>query len=173
MARPFILGLGQRSRSFAAFGVYDSFSNVTRRRLTMTVTGSFGTAALLGTRMSPVLFGMLGATPQVGRLLIPGDDLPERNRLIILSDRAWRAHYGSDPGLIGSSLTIDGRPYTLVGIMSPGFAFPDAQTDFWIPYTSAPGAGAIGTAFRHTQQLFRHRRICAAPGRRHHRGGQR
>ena len=139
MARPFILGLSQRSRSFAALGVYDSFSNVTRRRLTMTVTGSFGTAALLGTRMSPVLFGMLGATPQVGRLLIPGDDLPERNRIIILSDRAWRAHYGSDPGVIGSSLTIDGRPYTLVGIMSPGFAFPDAQTDFWIPYTSAPG----------------------------------
>jgi putative ABC transport system permease protein len=139
MARPFILGLGQRSRSFAALGVYDSFSNITRRRLTMNITGSFDTAALLGTRMSPVLFGMLGATPQVGRLLIPGDDLPERNRIIILSDRAWRAHYGSDPGVIGSSLTIDGRPYTLVGIMSPGFAFPDAQTDFWIPYTSAPG----------------------------------
>ena len=136
MARPFILGLGQRSRSFAALGVYDSFSYVTRRRLTMTVTG---TAALLGTRMSPVLFGMLGAQPQLGRLFIPGDDLPERHRIIILSDRAWRAHYGSDPGAIGSSLTIDGRPYTLVGIMSPEFAFPDAQTDFWIPYTSAPG----------------------------------
>lgn len=139
MARPFILGLNQRSRSFAAFGVYDSFSNVTRRRLTMTVTGSSGTAALLGTRMSPVLFGMLGATPQVGRLLIPGDDLPEQNRIIILSDRAWRAHYGGASGVIGSSLTIDGRPYTLAGIMSPGFAFPDARTDFWIPYTSAPG----------------------------------
>ena len=58
-----------------------------------------GTAALLGTRMSPVLFGMLGATPQVGRLLIPGEDLPEPNRLIILSERSWRAHYGSDPGV--------------------------------------------------------------------------
>ncbi|MGE3490227.1 MAG: ADOP family duplicated permease [Vicinamibacterales bacterium] len=139
MARPYLLGLDQRSRSFAAFGVYDSFSNITRRRLTMNVTGSSGTAALLGTRMSPVLFGMLGATPQAGRLLIPGDDLPERNRVIILSDRSWRAHYGGDAGVIGTSLTIDGRPYTLVGIMSPGFAFPDAQTDFWIPYTSAPG----------------------------------
>jgi hypothetical protein len=100
MARPFILGLSQRSRSFAALGVYDSFSNITRRRLTMNTTGSFGTAALLGTRMSPVLFGMLGATPQVGRLLIPGDDLPERNRLIILSEsrlaRALRQRSRSD-----------------------------------------------------------------------------
>jgi putative ABC transport system permease protein len=139
MARPFILGLGQRSRSFAAFGVYDSFSNVTRRRLTMNVTGSAGTAALLGTRISPVLFGMFGATPQLGRLFVPGDDLPERHRIIILSDRAWRTQYGGDPGVVGSSLTMDGRPYTLVGIMSPGFAFPDRQTDFWIPYTSFPG----------------------------------
>jgi predicted permease len=138
MARPFLLGLNERSRSFAAFGVYDSFSNITRRRLTMSTAGSFGAAALLGTRMSPALFGMLGATPQAGRLLIAGDDLPGRNQVIILSDRSWRAHYGADPGMIGSSLTIDGRPYTLIGIMSPGFAFPDAQTDFWIPYTSAP-----------------------------------
>jgi predicted permease len=139
LARPFLLGVIERSRSFSALGVYDSFSNVTRRRLTMNITGSFGTAALLGTRMSPALFGMFGATPQVGRLLIPGDDLPDRNRLIVLSDRAWRAYYGGDPQVVGSSLTIDGRAYTLVGIMSPGFAFPDAQTDFWIPFTSAPG----------------------------------
>ena len=104
MARPFILGLGQRSRSFAALGVYDSFSNITRRRLTMTVTG---TAALLGTRMSPVLFGMLGAQPQLGRLFIPGDDLPERHRIIILSDRAWRAHYGSDAG--SDRIVVDDR----------------------------------------------------------------
>jgi predicted permease len=89
--------------------------------------------------MSPVLFGMFGAQPQFGRLFVPGDDLPERNRLIILSDRAWRAHYGGDLRLVGSSLTLDGRPYTLVGVTSPGFAFPDAQTDFWIPYTSFPG----------------------------------
>ena len=77
-------------------------------------------------------------TPQLGRPFAPGDERPERNSLIILSDRSWRTHYGSDPGLLGSSLTIDGRPYTLIGIMPPGFAFPDAQTDFWIPLTSAP-----------------------------------
>jgi putative ABC transport system permease protein len=138
MARPFILGLSERSRSFASVGVFDSFSNVTRRRLTMTVAGQFGAAELHGTRMAPVLFSMLGAQPQLGRLFSPGDERPERNRLIILSDRSWRAQYSADPAVLGSSLTIDGRLYTLVGVMSPGFAFPDAQTDFWIPLTSAP-----------------------------------
>jgi putative ABC transport system permease protein len=138
MARPFILGLSERSRSFTDVGVFDSFSNITRRRLAMTVAGQSGAAAVYGTRISPVLFSMLGAQPQLGRLFVPGDERPERNQLIILSDRSWRAQYARDPRVLGTSLTIDGRPYTLIGIMSPGFAFPDAETDFWIPLTSAP-----------------------------------
>ncbi len=138
MARPFVLGLAERSQSFASTGTIDSFSNITRRRLIMTVAGQSGAAELLGTRISPVLFSMLGARPQLGRLFTQGDDQPERHQLIILSDRAWRAQYLGDPAVVGSSLTIDGRPYTVVGIMSPGFAFPDAATDFWIPLTSAP-----------------------------------
>lgn len=138
MARPFILGLGERSRSFTEVGVFDSFSNITRRRLAMTVAGQLGAAELHGTRISPLLFSMLGAQPQLGRLFAPGDERPEHNQLIVLSDRSWRAQYRGDPRVLGSSLTIDGRPYALVGIASPGFAFPDAETDFWIPLTSAP-----------------------------------
>jgi putative ABC transport system permease protein len=139
MARPFLLGLSERSRSFADIGVFDSFSNVTRRRLTMTIAGQLGAAELSGTRISPVLFSMLGAQPQIGRLLVPGDERPEHNQLIVLSDRSWRAQYAGDPSVLGSALVIDGRPYTLVGVMSAGFAFPDAETDFWIPLTPAPG----------------------------------
>lgn len=138
MARPFILGLSERSRSFSSVGTIDSFSNVTRRRLTMTVDGQYGAAELYGTRISPVLFSMLGAQSQVGRLFAPGDERPGHNQFIVLSDRSWRAQYRGDPEVLGSSMTIDGRLYTVAGIMSPGFVFPDAQTDFWIPLTPAP-----------------------------------
>src|SRR5262245_8165646 len=138
MARPYILGLSERSRSFSSVGTFDSFSNITRRRLTMMVAGQFGAAELYGTRISPVLFSMLGAQSQLGRLFAPGEQRPGRNRLIVLSDRAWRAQYLGDPSVVGSPLTIDGRLYTVAGIMSAGFAFPDALTDFWIPLTSAP-----------------------------------
>jgi len=72
MARPFILGLSERSRSLSAFGVFDSFSNITRRRLTMTVPGRFGAGELHGTRISPVLLSILGARSQIGRLFAPG-----------------------------------------------------------------------------------------------------
>src|SRR5262245_25817617 len=138
MARPYLLGVSERSRSFSTVGTFVSFSNITRRRLTMMVAGQVGAAELNGTRISPVLFSMLGAQAQLGRLFAPGDERPERNRLIVLSDRAWRGQYLGDPSVAGSSMPIDGRLYTVVGIMSAGFAFPDAATDFWIPLTSAP-----------------------------------
>jgi putative ABC transport system permease protein len=138
MARPFILGLRERSRSFSELGVFDSFSNITRRRLSMTVAGRFGAGELYGTRISPQLLALLGVRAQIGRALLPGDERPERNRLILLSDRAWRTEYVGDAGILGSSLVIDGQPYTLIGIMPREFAFPDPQTDFWIPLTSAP-----------------------------------
>lgn len=77
MARPFILGLGERSRSFSEFGVFDSFSNITRRRLSMTIAGHLGAGELLGTRISPQLLSILGARAQIGRVFFPGDERPE------------------------------------------------------------------------------------------------
>src|SRR5262245_50429327 len=61
MARPWILGLRERTHSFSGFGVFDSFSNITRRRLTMTIAGRSGAGELHGTRVSPELLSMLGA----------------------------------------------------------------------------------------------------------------
>jgi hypothetical protein len=70
-----------------------------------------GAAELHGTRISPVLLSNLGAHAQLGRSFAPGDDLPQRNRLIIISDRAWRTLYEEDRGVLGLSLMIDGQPY--------------------------------------------------------------
>ena len=67
MALPFFLGLEERSQTLSAIGGYDSFSNVTRQRLAMKIDGNHGSAELLGTRMSPGLFVMLGVQPALGR----------------------------------------------------------------------------------------------------------
>lgn len=138
MARPYFIGLRERAHTLSAVGAYDSFSNLTRQRLTMPIAGELGAAELLGTRMSPVLFSILGVQPVLGRFFEVPEEQPGRNNVIILSDRAWRAHYGGDPSLLGRLFTLDGRGYSLVGIMPAGFEFPDRQTDFWIPLTSAP-----------------------------------
>ena len=102
MARPFIVGLSERSRSFSDVGVFDSFSNITRRRLTMTIPGQLGTAELYGTHFAGAVLNARRAA-QLGRLFGLGDERPERNSLIILSDRSWRAQYAGDPRVLGSS----------------------------------------------------------------------
>ena len=138
MSQRYFVGLRERTRTLSAVGGYDSFSNLTRQRLAMLMEGSDGAAQLLGTRMSPVLFSMLGAQAQIGRVFDLAEERPDRHNVIILSHRAWRAHYGGDANVLGRSLTLDGRPYSLIGVMPQAFHFPDRLTDFWIPLTPAP-----------------------------------
>lgn len=76
------------------------------------------------------LFAVLDVRPQVG----PGfpDDGPmfSTDLIAVISDRLWRARYGADPNLVGRTLQLNGTPYTIVGIMPPGFHFPD-DVDVW------------------------------------------
>ena len=76
------------------------------------------------------LFQVLGVRPQIG----PGfpDDGPmfSREVVAVISDRLWRARYNADPLLVGRQLTLNGQPYTIVGIMPPGFDFPGG-IDVW------------------------------------------
>ena len=81
MARPFILGLSERSRSFSSVGTVDSFSNVTRRRLTMTVAGQFGAAELTGT---PEICGARKPGPSAYT------DAERSNAAAAASTRRWR-----------------------------------------------------------------------------------
>src|SRR5262249_3506778 len=51
--------------------------------------------------------------------------------VVVLSDRAWRTRFGSDPSIVGKSITLDGRARQIVGVMRPGFAFPRENVDVW------------------------------------------
>ncbi len=76
------------------------------------------------------LFAVLGVRPQVGPGF-PDDGLMFSTDLIaVISDRLWRARYSADPNLVGRTLQLNGTPYTIVGIMPPGFHFPD-DVDVW------------------------------------------
>lgn len=138
MARPFFLAIRDSARALSVVGGYDSFSNLTRRRLSMTIEGGQGVAELLGTRISPAFLSTLGRAPALGRVFEPGEERPGHNGVVIISHRAWRAHFGGDRAVLGRMVRLDNRPYSIVGVMPHGFDFPDAQTDFWIPLTPAP-----------------------------------
>ncbi|MGH9769791.1 MAG: ABC transporter permease [Blastocatellia bacterium] len=81
------------------------------------------------------LFATLRVRPQLGRAFLPEEDQLEGDRVALLSHEYWRRRFAADPNVIGRTLTVDTfgrRVYTIVGVMQPGFRFPN-QTEIWLP----------------------------------------
>src|SRR5262249_21103729 len=81
------------------------------------------------------LFRTLGVAPALGRGFAEGEDSDGRNRVAVLSDAAWRKHFGADPGAVGRTITVDGAPHTIIGVMGPGFHFigPFGDPEIFLP----------------------------------------
>ncbi len=77
-------------------------------------------------------FALLGAAPILGRGFAPEDCRPGADVLAVLGHGLWQSRFGGDPEVLGRTLRLDGREYTVVGVMPPGFSFPD-QTQIWVP----------------------------------------
>jgi predicted permease len=77
---------------------------------------------------SPNYFSMLRATPQIGRLFGPQDFALGFATAVVISDGLWRRSYGADPNVLGRSLRLDNDPYTIVGVLPPGFRHPGPST---------------------------------------------
>jgi putative ABC transport system permease protein len=103
------------------------------------ITGGDHPEALFGARVTSNLFSVLGVQPMLGRSFLPEEEQPGRGQIVILSHGFWQRRFGSDPGLVGKTITIDGQNHTVVGIMPPGFDLPynvsnaAFASDVWIP----------------------------------------
>jgi putative ABC transport system permease protein len=78
---------------------------------------------LRGLDVSPNFFTTLGVTPVHGRAFLAGAAAPDDDRSAIVSDLFWRTSLGADPAIVGQSITIDGVPRTVVGVLAPDFSF--------------------------------------------------
>jgi putative ABC transport system permease protein len=85
-------------------------------------------------RVSPNFFSMLGVQPQLGRGFREEEGRPEGKPVVILSNPFWRRQFGSDPEVIGQTISLDTTPYTVIGVLpaSAQFAFV-GEADIWIP----------------------------------------
>jgi len=88
---------------------------------TVTLTGRDQPERVDSLRTQSSLLQMLGAKPRLGRLLLPDEDGPGKPAVAILTDRLWRRLFHSDPAILGKSITLDGAPYTVAGVLQPGF----------------------------------------------------
>jgi len=89
----------------------------------LTLTDGGQALHIVGEAVSADLFPLLDVHPMLGRNFFPSEDEPG-NRVAILSYALWQRQFGSDPSIVGKSITLDGRQYTVVGIMPAGFTFP-------------------------------------------------
>jgi putative ABC transport system permease protein len=72
---------------------------------------------------------VLGTQAQVGRTFDDRDDRPEAPAVVVLSDGFWERRFGRDPGVLGSTVTLNGRGATVIGVMPPSFAHPSREVD--------------------------------------------
>jgi putative ABC transport system permease protein len=87
--------------------------------------------------VTPGFFPMVGVAPHMGRQFSPEES---QAAVAIVSDSFWRASLDADPAVLGHTVTLNGKSWTIVGVMPPGFVYPDAPSAaVWLPGAVPPG----------------------------------
>ena len=88
---------------------------------------------LLSLELSSSMFRVLRADAAVGRVFTE-DEQRRHERVVVLTHEFWQRRFGTDPAIVGRSITLDGAAFTVVGVMPPGFSFPDGNpVDVYAP----------------------------------------
>ncbi|MXY23004.1 MAG: ABC transporter permease [Acidobacteria bacterium] len=119
----------------------DSFEQVAGYRATeMQLAGSDGATAtrLRGAEVSPSMFPLLRTRPHLGRFFIADEAWEGEDQVVVLSYGAWARRFGSDPGIVGAVLDLNGNPHTVVGVTAEDFYFPTPETEAWTPFVITP-----------------------------------
>ncbi|NNL31334.1 MAG: hypothetical protein HKO77_09935, partial [Gemmatimonadetes bacterium] len=124
-------------------GTTDVFSDVAvYAPISARLEGDLGAAPILGELVSANFFHVLGVGASVGRTFLPEEGVtPGTHPVTVLSDRLFRQRFGSDPSVVGESVRINGRSYTVVGVADPTFRgkmVPGLEVDLWVPMMMYP-----------------------------------
>jgi putative ABC transport system permease protein len=105
---------------------------------------SSGAERITGAAVSHEIFGMLGQSPLHGRVFLPTEDgrdgasgTASAPRVVVLGYGLWQRRFGGDPKIVGSAIRLDDAPVTVIGIMPPGFDFPQ-RAEIWVPLRIDP-----------------------------------
>jgi predicted permease len=128
-----------------------SFEQVAiKRAIDFNLSGSGGQLPELvhGQVASWGIFPLLGVEAALGRVFLPSDDRREANATVILTWGLWKRRYGGDPSLVGKTILLDARPYTVLGVLPEWFNYPDKKVQLWTPayHERSPTVMAMYTA---------------------------
>ena len=122
---PFYLDVRERTRVFqdvAAQGFWNA-----------NLTGEANPERRLGVRATGNFFTMLGVEAALGRIIVPEDARPESLKVVVLTWKLWQRRYGGRREVVGSSIRLNGEPYTVIGVLPRSFAFRSAANEFAVP----------------------------------------
>lgn len=97
-----------------------------------TLTGTQTPEQVQASAVSSGFFATLGVQPMLGRVFSPDEDQPGHSHVVVLSHRFWQEHFGSNPGIVGHNIGLDGQGYLVAGVMPPSFRIPDFA-QLWTP----------------------------------------
>jgi putative ABC transport system permease protein len=83
-------------------------------------------------------FPLLGVQPALGRVFTTDEDTAGAGQVVVLNYNLWQQRYGGEENIIGRQLVLNGRKYTVVGVMPAGFQFLDSKIGLWVPITLTP-----------------------------------
>ena len=144
------LDFRERNRSFTDLAAECGFH--------YNLTGNGEPEQLSGSAISASLFSILGAQPAIGRNFLSSEDRYSSPHVVILSDQLWSGKFHRDPSILGKSISLNGDPYYVVGIMPAKFISPgnDGETALWIP---------LQQQIRPDRMLWRDQRFLEVVGR--------
>ena len=84
-------------------------------------------------KVTQSFFRTLRVQPMLGRAFTPAEDRPGAGKVILITYGLWQRHFGGTRNILGKSLTLDGEPHTVVGVLAPGFRFPGSRVEAVLP----------------------------------------
>src|SRR5687768_16671467 len=127
LSGPNFLDVRARARTLSGAAAFYTGGNIG----TFTLTGQGDPVVVTATRVGDTFFDVLGIAPIHGRTFHPAENRPGHDRVAVLGYPLWRERFGADPRIVGRSITLDGVPYTVVGV-----APRDVYLEFgqlWLP----------------------------------------
>jgi predicted permease len=115
------------ARSYSELAAYAGVSE------DMALSGIEQPEVLKGARVSANFLHILGMAPAQGRSFLPEEDKPGAPGVALISMQLWQRRFAGDSRIVGQTVTLEGAPHTIIGVMPPGFQFPFAGLDVWVP----------------------------------------
>jgi predicted permease len=125
-----------RNRSFSQVAAYESDG--------FNLTGLGQPSRVNAARLSASMFPLLGVSPELGRSFTPEEDRYGSSSVVVLSHALWEHQYSGDPNILGKTVKLDEKPFTVIGVMPASFRFPfdgaplSEAADLWVPIAFAP-----------------------------------